>query len=279
MNSAADKNPEWGATYRLIASEKWKAKSAAMGREVTESLVEYAAPQPGMKVLDLASGTGEPAISLAGRVGPTGHVTALDLSSELLEIAAGRASERGLNNLTTRVADAHQLPFPDQSFDLVTSRFGVMFFQNCVQAFREVQRVLKPGSRACFMAWGPFEQPFWSSMMGTAHKYAGGTLTVPGGDPCKYSRPGSLAAILREAGFAKVEEETKTLPWTWQGTAEEIWEHSQAVSTPFLPMLQRVPAEKRDEMNRAVLQAVRQYEDGDSIKFGARVVLAAGTKS
>jgi len=59
----ANSNPQWGSSYRLIASEQWKAKSAIMGRDVTEALVEYARPKPGMKVLDLASGTGEPAIS------------------------------------------------------------------------------------------------------------------------------------------------------------------------------------------------------------------------
>jgi SAM-dependent methyltransferase len=278
MNASRDSAPQWGATYRLVASEKWKAKSAAMGRDVTQALVEYARPQPGMNVLDVASGTGEPAITLASRIGPEGHVTALDLSTELLEIAAKRARDRGLTNLSTRAADAHHLPFPDQSFELVTSRFGVMFFQDCGQVFREAHRVLKSGARACFLAWGPFEQPFWSSMLGVAHKYAGGPLTAPGQDPCKFARPGSLSAVLREAGFHQIEEETKTLPWTWPGTAEEIWEQTQAVSTPFLPMLKRIPAEKWDEVNRAVLQAVGQYQDADSIKFGAVVVLAAGTK-
>src|SRR5690349_11314583 len=64
--------PQWGDSYRLVASEKWKVKSAAMGRNVTQALVDYARPRPGMNVLDLASGTGEPAISLAARVGPKG---------------------------------------------------------------------------------------------------------------------------------------------------------------------------------------------------------------
>jgi 2-polyprenyl-3-methyl-5-hydroxy-6-metoxy-1,4-benzoquinol methylase len=91
---ASNSNPQWGSSYRLIASEKWKAKSAVMGRDLTAALVEYSRPKPGMKILDLASGTGEPAISLAARVGSGGHVTALDLSSDLLQIATrdGRGS-------------------------------------------------------------------------------------------------------------------------------------------------------------------------------------------
>src|SRR5580693_5941661 len=123
MTATAKSEPGWGSQYRLVAAEKWKAKSAAMGQPVTDALVEYARPQAGMRVLDLASGTGEPAISLAARVGGEGHVTALDLSSELLQIATERAQQRGLTNFSTKQADAQQLPFSDQSFDLVTSRF------------------------------------------------------------------------------------------------------------------------------------------------------------
>src|SRR5258708_1895026 len=99
-----------------------------MGQPVTDALVEYAQPSPGMSVLDLASGTGEPAISLASRVGVQGHVTALDLSAGLLEIAAQRAQARGLTNFTTQQADAHALPFPANTFALATSRFALMFF-------------------------------------------------------------------------------------------------------------------------------------------------------
>ena len=276
---ASNSNPQWGSSYRLIASEKWKAKSAVMGRDVTEALVEYARPKPGMKILDLASGTGEPAISLATRVGSEGHVTALDLSSDLLQIATERAQQRGLNDFSTQQADAQQLPFADQSFDLVTSRFGVMFFQDCEKAFREVHRVLKPGARTCFLAWGSFEQPYWSSMIGVVLKHVGGPAIEPGGaDPFRFAQPGSLLSVLQNAGFAKVEEETKSLPWTWPGTAEEVWEQARAVAAPFLPLLQRIPADKRDEINREVLTAVRQYADGGSIKFGAVVVLASGVR-
>jgi len=251
-----------------------------MGRDATEALVVYARPKAGMRVLDLASGTGEPAITLASRVGPEGHVTALDLSPELLEIAAERARQRGITNLSTQKADAHHLPFADQSFDLATCRFGVMFFQNAVQALSEVHRVLRPGSRACLLAWGPFEQPYWSAMIGVVVRHAGGPMLVPGGpNPFRFSQPGSLSAVLREAGFGSIEEETRTLPWTWPGTAEEVWEQMKAVSTPFLPLLERVPSEKWDQINREVSQEVEKYRDGDSIKFGAVVVLASGAKT
>jgi len=279
MTTKRNAEPEWGTQFRLVASEKWKAKSAAMGQPVTDALVDYADPKEGMQVLDLASGTGEPAITIASRIAPTGHVTALDLSADLLEIAAKRATARGLENVTTRQCDAHSLPFPDSGFDLCTSRFGVMFFRDIDVAVREVHRVLRPGARVCFLAWGPFEQPYWQSMMGVVHRHVGGTLIDPDGpNPFRFSERGSLSAILNKAGFANIAEESKTVPWTWPGPPEEVWEQAQAVAVPFRPMLERVPQERWPEIHAEVVREVGRYSDGEKINFGASVVLASGTK-
>jgi ubiquinone/menaquinone biosynthesis C-methylase UbiE len=269
----------WGNSYRLVASDKWKKQSAAMGKAVTEALIDYAVPQEGMKILDLASGTGEPAISLAMRVGPQGQVTALDLSGELLEIAERRAKERGLENFLTKQADAHSLPFADNSFDLATSRFGVMFFRDATIALRELRRVLRLEARACFLAWGPFEQPYWQSMMGVVHRRVGGPLFASTGpDPFRYSVPGSLSEELRAAGFREVQEETRTVPWTWPGTVEGVWEQAQGVAVPFRPMLDRVPPEAWPQIHNEVHEAIGHYVRGSNIEFGATVVLASGRK-
>jgi SAM-dependent methyltransferase len=279
MNSRTESAPDWGNQYRLVASEKWKAKSAAMGQPATDALVEYAQPAPGMRVLDLASGTGEPAISLAARVGEQGHVTATDLSADLLDIAAQRAQARGFKNFTTLQADAHRLPFPDNSFDLATSRFGVMFFKDPVLALKELRRVLRPGARACFLAWGSIDQPYWQSMMGVVHRHVGGAMLAPDGpNPFRFAESGSLSAVLRAAGFDAVQEETRTVPWTWPGSVEEVWEQARAVAVPFRPMLERVPAEQWPQIHADVHAAVRQYSDGEKIAFGASVVLASGKK-
>jgi SAM-dependent methyltransferase len=279
VTSPPKSEPSWGSQYRLVASEKWKAKSAAMGQPVTDALVEYARPTPGMQVLDLASGTGEPAISLAFRVGPEGHVTALDLSADLLEIAAQRAKARGLQNFTTKTADAHSLPFPENNFDLATSRFGVMFFRDAIVALAELHRVLCHDARACFLAWGSFDQPYWQSMMGVVHRHVGGPILEPGGpNPFRFAKPGSLSSVMQAAGFRDVEEETRTLPWTWPGPVEEVWEQARAVAVPFRPMLDRVPAEKWPQINAEVYEAVRRYSNGEKIAFGASVIFASGKK-
>lgn len=276
---SSNAQPSWGSSYRLVASDKWKLKSAAMGKAATEVLVEYARPRSGMKVLDLASGTGEPAISLAMLVGESGEVTALDLSPDLLEIAERRARERGLKNFVTAQADAQALPFEENGFDLATCRFGVMFFPDVVRALRELYRVLKVGARCCFLAWGSFEQPYWQSTMGVVHRRVGGPLLPPGGpDPFRFSAPGSLSNVLKSAGFEDVEEETRNVAWTWPGTPQEVWEQAQGVAMPFRPLLDRVPAEEWPGINAEVFAAIEKYVRGDRIEFGASVVIASGKK-
>jgi ubiquinone/menaquinone biosynthesis C-methylase UbiE len=260
-----------------VAAEKWKTKSAVMGSAVTQALVDYAGPQPGMRILDLASGTGEPGISLAQRCVPGGTVTAVDLSAELLELAAERALKKNLPNFSIQQADAHELPFPDRIFDLATCRFGVMFFGDVKQALAELQRVLKPGARACFVVWGSFEQPYWQTTMKIVHRYAGGDFLEPGGgDPFRFSAAGSLSEALRSAGFREVEESGQNVPWVWRGSAEEVFEYARAVSTPFRAMLERIPQTKWPRILAEIHTAIERYRVGDEIQFGASVILASG---
>ena len=274
--SSANPAP-WSTSYRLVAAEKWRAKSALLGGAVTEAFVEYSRPLPGMRVLDLASGTGEPGITLAQRIGPRGSVTAVDQSSELLEVAANRARNKNLSNFTTHESDAHKLAFEDRSFDLASCRFGVMFFSNPQQALAELRRVLKPGARACFAAWGSSEQPYWQTTMKIVHRRAGGTMLPAGGaDPFRFSNAGSLSKVLMTSGFHDVAESAQNLPWTWPGDAEEVFDYACAVAAPFRPMLERVREEDWPSIRAEAKAAIERYRVGDEIRFGADVVFASG---
>jgi SAM-dependent methyltransferase len=277
LKMSASNPAPWSSSFRLVASEKWKAKSAVLGNAVTEALVEYSRPVPGMRVLDLASGTGEPGISLAQRVGPQGSVTAVDQSFELLEIAAERARNKKLSNFTTQQADAHQLPFPDQSFDLASCRFGVMFFSDVERAVTELRRVLRAGARACFAAWGSIDQPYWQSTMKIVHRHVGGAILPAGGsDPFRFSAAGSLSEVLRSAGFREVEESAQKVPWTWPGDAEDVFEYASAVAAPFRPMLEQVSEEQWPTIRAEAKREIERYRVGNEIRFGADVVLASG---
>src|ERR1044072_5673257 len=145
--------PEWATHARMNAAKRWERPSAEMGRGATDAIVEFAQPRRGMRVLDVAGGTGAPALQLARRVLPDGHVTATDKSPEPLKIASERAQERALTNIEFKITDVHELPFDDAGFDLVTSRLGVMFFSDLSRALGEMRRVLRPGGRVALLAW------------------------------------------------------------------------------------------------------------------------------
>ncbi len=264
----------WADHARVQASERWERPSAEMGKHVTEALVEYAAPKPGEHVLDVACGTGAPALQVARKVGAQGWVVATDLNEEPLKIAAERAKQRGLTNVRFERADVHQLPFPDNEFDLVTCRFGVMFFEDLPKALREVRRVLKPGGRVAFAAWGSFEQPYFQSSMQIVMRRTGAEIPPAAATMFKFAEPGKLADALLQAGFQDARDEVRTVPWVWPDTVEEWWAYFQAVTVPFRPLLEKITP----EIERDILAGIRKHWDGGKVNLTAEIVLAGATK-
>ena len=263
------------------AWRRWNAKLGVMSRAATEAIVRVAQIEPGLRVLDLAGGTGEPAMSLAEVVGPDGHVTATDLVPEMLAVAEETAGQRGLRTLTFRQADAEALSFADASFDRVTCRFGAMFFPDVGRALREIHRVLRPGGRAAFVAWGPPEKnPYFTTTIGVFMKYVQLPPPEPGAPhPFRFAQAGSLSSALTQAGFRAVAEEECTIPWSWPGSAEEAVQSAQELAAPAFRRLQDgLPPERHQQVQDEILEAVRGYSDGQQVNFTATIVLATGER-
>ncbi|HLK07914.1 MAG TPA: methyltransferase domain-containing protein [Candidatus Angelobacter sp.] len=270
---------DWNSFGRANASQKWRRQSAAMGNDMTRAIVAAAQVQTGMRVLDIACGTGEPAISLATDLAGGGEVVGIDISPAPLKIAAERATQRSLSNVTFQQADAHHLPFADSSFDCITSRLGVMFFSDLPRALGEMRRVLKPEGRAILLVWGPMNQPYFQTTIGTVLHMLPSVVTPESGQKMfALGEKGVLSQALRLAGFSQVKEELVTVPWTWMGTPEEVWEYFQDVTVPFASLIQSIPADRRDEIDAEVVKAISQYYDGASIKFTATVNIAVAVK-
>lgn len=244
----------------------------------TEAIVQAAQVSLGMRVLDLASGTGEPALTLAEVVGAEGHVTATDLVPEMLAVAEESARQSGLTNISFQQADAEALPFPDQVFDVVTCRLGVMFFPNVGQALRETRRVLKPGGRATFIAQGPEDRNSWQSgILKVLWKYVQIPSLAPGAfDQFRFAPVGTLSAAFREAGLRQVQEEYRTIPWPWPGSAEQYWDFRREGQVGRL--IERVVSEQREKVIDEVIESIRQYYDGQQVNFTAVIVVASGVR-
>jgi SAM-dependent methyltransferase len=269
----------WNTFARVNASQRWRKPSAAMGRAMTEVIVREAHVEKHMHVLDVACGTGEPAISIATLLNGTGEVIATDISSEPLKIGEGRATERGLTNIRFQQADVHQLPFADASFHRITSRLGVMFFSDLPRALGEMHRVLKPGGRATLLAWGKMQQAYFDSTIGTILRTVPGLqLPASGANMFKFGEPGVLVDAMRDAGFGPVEENFTSVPWNWPGTPEDLWDYFRDVTVPFKTLFDAIPPDRRDEVTARVLDELRERHRDGEVQFDAEILIASGTR-
>src|SRR5262249_48875989 len=138
--------------------------------------------------------------------------------------------------------DAHAIPLLPSCVDRVTSRCGVMFFNDTGLVMSEVLRVLKPGGRAALLVWGSFEQPFFDATVGVVLRLVNGAqMPAQALEMFRFALPRSLERALRTAGFRNVREEPLTVPRIWAGSAEELWEYQQEISTLCHPLFDSIP--------------------------------------
>ena len=160
--------------------EKHRELIREMFEPVTEALVQDARIGSGHAVLDIATGPGEPALTVAGLVGPEGKVVGIDRIPGMVDAARRETERRGLTNTQFDVGSADELPFAADTFDAVLSRFGVMFFPSPEDSIRGMLRVLKPGGGLALAVWGPLEHnPFYYVTSRVIESYLGPTVPAP----------------------------------------------------------------------------------------------------
>lgn len=190
-------------------SAKWAA-TAARGRSADDSfnrmIIAEAAIRPGEDILDIASGTGDPAITIALALDGNGSVTVCDFTPRMVETARGRADNLDIDRFNCVAGDMTALPFADGMFDCVTCRFGLHIPDDRAAAAGEALRVLRPGGRAAYVVWGAYdENPPFYVVRRTLAQFFGEDEGPPPARHC-LGAPGQLGDILRAAGFEAVEE-------------------------------------------------------------------------
>ncbi len=187
---------------------KWDKLVKDMLHPVGESIVARIDPREDASHLDVAAGTGEPGLTIAA-LAPRGRVVLSDLSLGMLEGARNAASERGLEHVEVREADAGALPFDNASFDSVSCRFGFMFFPDMAAAAREFARVLRPGGVVSTAVWAePASNPWATIPMGEIAKVV--DLPAPPPDApglFRCAAPGFMPAVFEAAGLHVVAED------------------------------------------------------------------------
>jgi SAM-dependent methyltransferase len=258
--------------------KKWSPLIDQGGMPVSERLVELARIKPGDRVLDVAAGYGEPALTAAKRVGPDGEVVATDISAEMLAYGRERAAAAGLENVRFVESDAASLDFPEGSFDAALSRWGIIFEPEPEATAARIRGFLKPGARIAIASWGPIDRaPMFALTMGTVMKRLE-IAPPPPGTPGPLARPSpeAIAALLEGGGFENVEVEEIDVSFGY-GSCDEFTACLRDIAPPITALLAEYPQEVQEETWAAITAAAREAAGGDGpFELSNQALLAVG---
>ncbi len=225
MNDAVDTNSGMIEFWNGDAGQKWVRFQEMMDRSLLplgEKAMDVAGIAAGERVIDVGCGCGDTGFQLAGRVGGGGRVLGVDISGPMLERARERADAAGRANLAFELGDAQVYDFEAGAFDLVFSRFGVMFFADPEAAFGNLKSALRPGGRVAFVCWQPARDNPWVRIpVGVVGQHV--PLPAPPGpdEPGEFAfgDPARVERILSAAGFADIAIDKFDTPFTAAGGA------------------------------------------------------------
>jgi len=258
---------------------QWSAFNDRADRHISERLVELAGVQSGSRVLDVAAGYGEPALTAARKAGPEGRVVATDISAEMLAFARERAAAAGLGNVEFVQSDACSLDFPRASYDAAVSRWGIIFEPDAEAAAGRIRDFLKPGARIAISSWGePAQVPFLSIPLRTTME----RLDVPpppAGTPGPLSRPtpAAIGGLLEGGGFTEVAVEQDEVIYEFD-SPERFTAYVRAISAPIRAMIEQHAGEAQEAAWDAITQAAADaYGDAKPLSVSNVVLLASAT--
>jgi SAM-dependent methyltransferase len=279
-----DQNADQIAYWNGPGGQRWARRQQEQDivlAPVADLLINRAAPKPGERIIDVGCGSGATTIALARKVGPSGHVLGVDVSGPMLE----RARQSAPKDLPIEfvLADATIYSFAPASFDLLASRFGVMFFTDPVKSFANMRRALRPSGRLAFACWRePRENPFFMAPLQAAYKHVP-KLPQQGPEdpgPFAFASEARVHRILGEAGFTGIAMEPCPLSLDSAiGRGLEGGVQGALDIGPVSRALEGQPAEIRDAVAQSIREALAPFAKGDAVPLPASIWIVTARAS
>ena len=244
--------------------KRWWPTFERAAQTVNDRLVELAGVRTGNHVLDIATGSGEPALTAARIVGPSGRVVAVDMSPGMLAIARERIDAAGLRNVEVIESDAESLNLDASSFDAVLCRWGLMFMPDLDGLIRSMYRALKPGGRFATAVWSVADKVPMLGLARDAIRRITGIVPPPNApDPIKLADTSILERALAGAGFRDVAFERGIV--TFEFPSADAYADFRGQIGGTRATLSKMPAEVARQVREAVVTSARQYASADGV--------------
>lgn len=253
--------------------KKWNEQTMSFLKPIGDKIIEFIKPEGPQGILDIASGTGEPGLSIATML-EGGKVVMTDIAEDMLAIAKENAVSRNIVNTETIVSDVSNLPFDNNSFDSISCRFGYMFFPDMQMAANEMNRVLKPSGKIAISVWNIPEKNFWvTAIMGTIKKHID-IPENPSGAPGMFRccKPGLMKEIFEKAGFKNISEQEVTSSLNC-GTLDRYWSMMTEIGAPIVTALSKADNHLKEQIKNEVFEIVAQKYPGNNLQLDASAIV------
>jgi ubiquinone/menaquinone biosynthesis C-methylase UbiE len=279
-----DRNADQIAYWNGPGGQRWADRQQTQDvvlAPVSDALIERAGPNAGERIADVGCGCGATTIALAHKVGPTGHVSGIDISAPML----ARARQIAPADLPVDfvLADATVYPFDPLSLDLLVSRFGVMFFAEPALSFTNMRRALRPSGRLAFACWrDPRENPFFMAPLQAAYKHVPKLPQLGPEDPGPFSfaSEARVRRILSEAGFSKIAMERCDLSLdTAVGRGLDAAVEAALEIGPTARALAEQPPELVAAATDSIREALKPFVRGQAVSLPAAIWIVTARPS
>ncbi|HLY30965.1 MAG TPA: methyltransferase domain-containing protein [Ktedonobacterales bacterium] len=266
-------------------AQGWRKRWAAFEKEaqaLSDRLIELAHVAPGQRVLDIATGIGEPAMTAARLVGPNGSVMAIDQAPQMLAVARERMQAAGVENVEFVEGDAEAAELPHDSFNAVVCRWGLMFFNDPTAALARFRASLVPKGWLAAAVWGqPERVPIISLPFSVFAREQGQQppATPSGPSPFALSTPAALEQVVRDAGFANVRSEPFTVTFVFS-SVDELLGYMGDVSAPIRAMMATQTPERQAELWKKLADAAAPFAEADgTIRLPNDCLIVSGQRA